>query len=326
MDQPVSASSLKEAIQRALSRWLASAFMLEIISHADLVKHFGIKKLITSLSPEVRGRVHCACSGGGDPARIAKVDPDGVAVMISSMLHGGVVDEKLICQEVSTDHMVEVLPNEQLYELAFGRSGEHPWKNGDAASKKFMSACHVALHEEQVLAPDDYVRLLENKIVHEGTPIELLVLGQLEAVRLHREGKTFAGADFIGIYAPDALVGYVELTDLYPAIEAVAKRHGWVADAPAEPEGSTGIPTEALDSVPPPQRNETETGPERAEENGDPEISVTGPASVPPDVEIEDVETDDLEELEPPAAAVGSDVSSSPPPIGKRRRRHADQG
>lgn len=339
MDQPVFASNLKEAIQRALSSWLASAFMLEIISYADLVKCFGVKELITSLSPDVRGKVFCACNGGGDAARAAKIDAESVALMVSSMLKDVIVDEALICKEISTDHMVEVLPNDKLYSLIFGGAGKtRPWDGDGPACKRFMAAAHDVIHTECLLddknakgevvvtTPENYIKELGiEKIVHEKTPTELLVLGQLEAVRLHREGKTFAGTDFIGIYAPEQIVGYVALTDLFSAIEAVAKRHGWIkADEGVEANAGTGIPTEALDSIPP-EASEANA----SDEDAEPEISVSGSASAPSDMEFVEVETDDLEELDSSdedGASDGASDASSPPPLGKRRRdrRHAD--
>ncbi len=319
-------SQLKEPIKRALSRWLASALMLKIVTYADLVRFLGVKELVTSISPEVRGMVFCACNGGGIPERASKVDAHSIAITISSMLRDQLVNEELVCQEISIDHMVEVLENSKLYALVFGEGETRPWKNGEDTSKKFVAAVHTALHEEAVLSPDDYVRLLENKLVHEQTPTELLVLGQLEATRLHRAGKTFSGADFIEVYAPDALVGYVALTDLQPAVEEVAKQHGWVADvtpidkeaapdaAEAQSESETGadsgIPVEALDSLPPPS-------------NEEPEISISGSNSSPP-VEAGDVE-DDLDALELEVDGLEDDSrshsDSNPPPLGNKRRR-----
>lgn len=339
MDQTVFSSDLKEAIQRALSRWLASAFMLEIITYADLVKHYGIMELITSLSPEVRGKVHCACSGGGDPARIAKVDPESVAVMISSMLKGHVVDEKLICKEITTDHMVEVLANDRLYALVFGRKDEaRPWNNSASdACATFMSRAHQIIHAERVLEPDEYVSILEEQLVHEKTPAGLLVAGQRDAIALHRDGKTFSGERFIEIYTPEAIVQYVELEKLFPAIEAVAKRHGWVKNdesekAPENPDASStenagsGLPREALDSIPP-AASDTKA----PDEDGEPEISVSGLTSVPPadgaDADDDGIVVDELvdDELDRAYADAGGPVgSSSPPPLGKRRRqKHA---
>jgi hypothetical protein len=321
MDTPVFSSSLKEAIQRALSGWLYAALKLEIRSYTDLVKCFGVKELITSLSPEVRGKVFCACNGGGDAARAAKIDAESVALMISSMLKDVIVDEAIICREVSTDHMVEVLPNEQLYALVFGaKDGDRPWDKDREACKKFMAASHAIIHAERVLEPDEYVSILEEKIVHEQTPTELLVLGQLEATRLHRAGKTFSGAHFIEVYAPDALVGYVALTDLHPAVEAVAKQHGWIADEAKSVTG--GLPPEALDSTPP-------TAPAtKGEDSDEPELSVSGPISDPPDALLADVEADDLEELESSDEENAAGSPSSPPPLGRKKkdRRQADRG
>ncbi|MCR4256605.1 MAG: hypothetical protein NUW08_02765 [Candidatus Uhrbacteria bacterium] len=305
------ASNLKEAIQRALSSWLASAFMLEIISYADLVKCFGVKELITSLSPDVRGKVFCACNGGGEATRAAKIDGQSVALMISSMLKDVIVDEAVICKEISTDHMVEALPNERLYALVFGDTdGPRPWDGDRPACKKFIAAAHTTLHAERVLEPDEYVALLENKLIGEHTPIDLLVFGQLEATRLHREGKTYSGADFIQVYAPEAVVAYVALADLFPAIEAVARRHGWIKD-----------PNETLDAV-----ALADLFP--AIEGGDePELSVLGPASGPPDMDLMDVEADELEELESSDETSELDTSSTPPSLGGKRkkdRRDAD--
>lgn len=318
MDNPVFSSNLQAAIQRVLSGCLHSALTFEIRSYADLVKRFGVKKLITSLSPDVRGKVFCVCNGGGDAARAAKIDAESVALMVSSMLKDMIVDEALICEQISTDHMVEVLPNDKLYALVFGDAdGPRPWDGDRPECKRFMAAAHKIIHAECVLEPDEYVSILEEKIVHEKTPAGLLVAGQRDAVALHRDGKTFSGEDFVKIYTPEQIVDYVALTELFPAIEAVARRHGWVKDPVETVSDVGGLPREVLDSDPPGAFEA------KSEDGDEPEISVSGPASVSPDAEIEDVEADDLEELDSSdedGASTGAFDASSPPPLGKRRR------
>lgn len=276
-------SQLKDAALRTLSAWLHYALAHELIRHADLIRHFGVKELITKLSPEIRGQVFCACHGGGDPVRAAKVDAQSIAIMVSAMLKDRLIDESLICQAISTDHLVEVLPAAGIYRLVDGDEREgHPWLTGGTEEnrKRFMAAAHAVIHEQAVLSPDDYVRLLESKLVHEQTPTELLVIGQLEATKLHREGKTFSGADFIKVYAPEQITTYVKLEDLFGALWAVATNNHWTATTTeAEPKSESGIPADALDSIPPVATKPVDD---------EPEISITDPKSGPPTASADD--------------------------------------
>ncbi|KAA0206771.1 hypothetical protein EDM68_01560 [Candidatus Uhrbacteria bacterium] len=117
----------------------------------------------------------------------------------------------------------------------------------------------------------------------------------------------------------EALAEYLDVTVLSAPFLAYTDVLGLV-DKPnpaVETKSETGLPPEALDSDPP------DAPATKSEDDGEPEISVSGSASVPPDAEIEDVEADDLEDVEADETA-----AASPPPLGKRKRerRHADQG
>jgi hypothetical protein len=342
MEKAKFTSKLTEAAMRALSAWLFYAFKFEIRTPKDLVDHFGIKTLITSLSPEVRGEVFSICTGA-DPKIAAQIDAESVAVMVASMLRSKQVDEEKICKPIPSDHMVEVLDSIWLFGLVFGDQERRPWLEGGLAAsqarKRFMAAVHDVIHDERLLEPDEYVSVLETKLVHDGTPPHLLVAAVAKATELHREGKPFSGEHFIKIYTPEEVVGYVDLPDLFLAVEAVAKRQGWIDDlrpidnlvkgAPNETvitEGAPpGLPLEALDSYPP-------DAPEAPgeEENRDPEITVGAPASVPPEAELdEDVSDGEFEELELPdddSESAGVRRAASPPPLGgkdKKKRRGA---
>lgn len=301
MDKP-DKSELTEPIQRWLSSCTSSAFKHNRVSAKALVQHFGIQSLIIALSAKVRGLVFCACNGGGEPERAAKIDAESVALLLSSMLKSGIVNEMLILKEISFDHMVEVLPNEKLYALVFGNEEKRLWENGNAGSKAFMAEALEVLLEEALLSPETYVSTLkEEMLIHTETPPELLIAAQRLALAMNREDKRFTDANLIGIYTPEKLVEYVELTDLFPAIEAVARAEGWIeakAEEPTHEIAATGIPSEALDSVLP-DPIEEDDGPEI-------EIGATNSDSLSADdaamvLEVENLEEEDemvLEDME----------------------------
>jgi hypothetical protein len=250
-------TKLTKAIQRALSRWLHAAFSLEIITQKGFIDHIKIETLITKLSAAVRGKVFGACVKS-DPEFAAKLDASVVAATIGSALQGGLVTPADICKEITTDHMVEVLSSQELYRLMFGKPDEKKrWLHEDkasASSKSFMAFVHKVIQQELVLGKDTATQYMKElgdaKVIHEKTPPTLLAHGQVAMIEKYRANKLFTDADLIAIYTPSELVNYVDLSDLFPVVEAVARENSWIIEVPAPPK--TEIPAGALDSVAPP--------------------------------------------------------------------------
>ena len=320
-------SELGKPIERALSGWLFFAIRHKIISYAALVAHFGVEKLITSLGPAVRGKVYCVCNGGGDTERAARIDAVAVALTIATMLKSKIVSEEDICQEVSTDHMVEVLPSGELFTLIFGQSGApRAWLNDDTEA---VAAALEVLCREKLLNASAYVHILgEDTFIHAETPVELLVKGQRNALAKSRDGEVFTYEDLLDVYTPSVPVNYVPLPNLFPPFEAVFRENGWVLEGEEAGSSSDGIPAEALDSI----------LPEAFDEGDDPEIEIGATGGDLPtanDADVLDMDNfDDLEEhdetilREPPDMLMSDeegDVKSSvavPPPLkGKGRKR-----
>lgn len=294
-------STLKESVQRGQSRMLNSAFRNKIKTNAELIKDVGIVVLIKSISAEVRGRVFVACNGGGDAVRASKMDEDIVAMTIESMLTSDppLVTPDDVCREISTDHLVEKLPRKELYRFMFGQP---------VTSKPFMAEVLRIILEERLLGDrtaSSYLRAIgDDKIIHENTPTHLLVLGQQSMLVQNRNGTVFTDDDLVVVYTPGDLVEYVELSDLFGAVQAVAELNGWIEKKPSLPEGVV-TPSEF------PPKSET------SDSDDEPEMSV----GTEDEIEEEVVTVDGDEEAED-----ATQVGSIPPALatsGSRRQRRS---
>ncbi len=232
----------KYEVQRGLSRMLSSAFTGQINTYADFIKHFGIVEVIKALSPKVRGKVFVTCNGGGDPERASKMNPDIVAMTIESMLlENALVTPDDICKEISTEHMVEVLPHQELYRFLFGKM---------FSDKTFMQEVLEIILQERMLGENTASNFMkavgDDNVINESlTPALLLARCQLEMIKLNREGKLFTDEDLLQVYHPKALVQYVVPQHLFAVVEAVAELNAWH-------EKKGGLPAGALDSEAPP--------------------------------------------------------------------------
>lgn len=240
----------RQSVQIGLSRMLKSAFTGKINTHDELIKHFGITEVIEKLSPQVRGKVLVTCNGGGDPERASKMNAAIVASTIASMLEDKLVTADDICKEISTDHMVEVLPHRELYRFLFDKL---------FSDKKFMQEILEIILQERLLGDSTASNFMkavgDDHVIHEGTPPILLALCQLEMLKLNRDGKTFTDGDLLQIYTPEALVEYVAPLHLFAAVEAVAKLNDWLEKKPGLPEGvvtASEFPPAPGESSPPP--------------------------------------------------------------------------
>jgi hypothetical protein len=332
-------SGLPKPIQRAMSDWLRFAIGGKIITHADLIAHFGIAKVITSLSAEVRGLVLCKCNGGGDPVRAAKMKAEIVASTIASMLEDKLVSAEDICQEISTDHMVEVLSSQELYRLVFGKPGEKKrWLHeGKAkpASKAFMVAVHRVLQAESLLGDKtatEYVKALgEEKFIHDKTPPRLLVECQRQMLARNRDGKLFTDDDLLKVYAPNELIQYVDLVDLFKAVEAVAVLNTWVEEPkPAEPPSPAAPPQPVVNPDDEEKRKTGRPPPDDSEPDLEIEVGGADMSDFPPsghpgadkgsgDGFDDDTQTQvaTREDVEAKGRAAGGSVLTPPPLPGK---------
>ena len=249
-------SALDKSVQRALSSWLYRAFEGKISTYAELIEHFGITEVIKKISPKVRGKVLTTCNGGGDAERASKMNAEIVANTIASMLDDKLVTPAEICKEISTDHMVEVLPAQELYRFLFGKP---------VTSKMFMAQVHKVIQAEQLLGEktaSSYMSIIgDQKVIHEKTPTRLLASCQIAMLGKNRAGEIWSDEDLIGVYTPNELVEYVDLTDLFPAVEAVATLNAWV-----EVEVKYGLPDGVVTpSELPPASAKSETADEGTE-------------------------------------------------------------
>ncbi|MCC7522425.1 hypothetical protein IT407_01300 [Candidatus Uhrbacteria bacterium] len=270
-------STLETPIQRAMSGWLHHAFTGKNISSADFIEHFGIIEVIKKLSPKVRGKVLVTCNGGGDSERASKMNADIVASTVASMLEDKLVMPEDICKEISTDHMVEVLPSNGLYRLIFGKR--------ERMTRQLMTHVHKILLGEHLLGDktaSSYMRTIgDDKIINEQTPPVLLALCQMAMLEKNRAGTVFTDDDVLGIYTPRSLVEYVDLADLFTAVEAVAKLNGWIEPKPGLPEGVVTPsdlpppPAASAESTPPPLPGQKKKPKKRNSSNSDDEPEVT---------------------------------------------------
>lgn len=222
----------RNSVQIGLSRMLQSAFAGKINTYEEFISHFGILEVIKKLSPRVRGKVLVACNGGGDPERASKMNADIVASTVASMLEDKLVTPDDICKEISTEHMVEVLPHQGLYRFLFGKM---------FSDKTFIKEILEIILQERLLGESTASSFMQavgdDHVINESTPPILLALCQLEMLKLNREGKTFTDDDLLQIYTPKALVEYVAPAHLFAAVEAVARLNDWLEKKPGLPEG-----------------------------------------------------------------------------------------
>ncbi len=300
-------TKLSEPIQRGKSRILNSAFTRKIIPHEAFVDHIGIVKLITEISPEVRGKVSCTCNGGGDPKRAAKMNAEIIASVIESQLKDVLITASDVCKEISTDHMVEVLDWKHLHRLVFGKP---------ITDKMFMVDLIKITLSEKLLGEQTASAVMraigDSKMFHGDTPVRLLLAYQKASMEMNRSGKVFTDEDTFGVYTPDELVTYVEIADLFRVIEAAGELNGWVEkEAPKLPESGglpPGVATPSEFPDPPKVGEGTEGG-------DDPEMEVSGDEFVI----VQNDETDGQTEVFDRSSDPGQPASESKP----RRRSRA---
>lgn len=294
------ASALPEAAQRAMSKWLHNAFLGGIRSKTDFIDHFGVEHVITHLSPEVRGKVLCACNGGGDIAKASKIKPERVAALIASMLEQGLVTADDICADISTDHMVEKFPNDELYALLYGYADEPSWvqqEPDNLMKKAFLASADAAIRAEGLLPADVYVKTMgEEAILNANTPNDLLASLVQKALEMGRKGQPFTDEHLRAVCTSERLIDYNTTPTLFRPCEAVAKANDWSKPRPKPP-------------APPPA---TPKADEKTPESPGSAITAEAPAAdapaqaggAPPDApevtQGEEVDVHDLNTIPPP--------------------------
>lgn len=317
-------SALETPVQRALSSWLYRAFEGKISTFAGLIEHFSITEVIKKISPKVRGKVLTTCNGGGDAERASKMNAEIVANTIASMLDDKLVTPEEICKEISTDHMVEVLPSQELYRFIFGKPGEQKrWlhdEKRETPSKTFMAQVHKVIQAERLLGEktaSSYMSIIgDEKVIHEKTPARLLASCQIAMLLKNRTGEIWSDEDLLGVYTPSELVEYVDLSDLFPAVESVATLNTWVEVEKQKPGLPDGVVTPSeLPPPSPPARNEA------ADEGTE---TKTEELSAEEQKELDEIEAEGAEDTTMVAAR--PDLGTPPPLPGSREAKKRGGG
>lgn len=307
---------------------------LKILTYLTFVKTITPRQVFEQIQDDAerRSRIYEACTGMA--AKFAmKFDLDRQITDIDMAIETDEAVAEKFVHAVGISSYVELFPLRTVHEVVM----KEDWSQTDRPGHRTLAVfANEAIIKRDAFDPEPTPQTVLDALTIDAlfgdevpAPLRVHMAKAIDAGTRDPSRRRNVGDILFGASEPavtfEALAEHLDVTVLSAPFLAYAKSLGLAEEAggDAAAESTAGIlPPEALDSIPP-----TAAAPDE-EEDGEPEISVSGPASVPPDAEIEDVEADDLEELEPPAEAGAADAPSSPPPLGKRKRerRHADQG
>lgn len=308
-------------------------FELEILTYLTFVKTITPRQVFEQIKDDAerRARIYEACTGMA--AKFAmRFDVDRQINDIDMAIETDETVAEKFVHAVGISSYVELFPLRTVH----GAVMKEDWSATDRPNHRALAVrANKAIIERDAFNPEPTPQtvldaLTIDALFGDEVPSKLRVhmakamdAGTRDPNRRRNVGDILFGASEPAVTF-ESLAEHLDVTVLSAPFLAYADALGLIEKPEtAELENAgTGLPPETLDSDLP------DAPATKSEDDGEPEVSVSGPASVPPDIDLEDVDADDLEEVNLSDEDASADGPSDPPPLAtgkKRRHKHADR-